>query len=139
MGNILRILVVFCLAYGLKINLAISKVCGIRVSHDQVVSMADWTGCEAGDRLTLIKAVLGGLGIVFSLFLAPYSILSSLEKLHARFFWGGNKNKRKMAWIKWDKILAYFKNGGLEVGTLRPSLMQACWASCAPSTPPTRG
>ncbi|KAL4565983.1 hypothetical protein LXL04_030092 [Taraxacum kok-saghyz] len=34
------------------------------------------------------------------------------------FFWGGSENKRKLAWIKWDKILAAREKGGLEIGSI---------------------
>ncbi|XP_071713078.1 uncharacterized protein [Rutidosis leptorrhynchoides] len=53
---------------------------------------------SAGGRLTLVKAVMGSI---------------------ARFFWGGNNSVKKMAWLKWDKVLAPFDKGGLNVGSLK--------------------
>ena len=45
-----------------------------------------------GGRLTLVKAVLGNVGIYYmSLFKVSESTLSSLERLRARFFWGQTK------------------------------------------------
>ncbi|XP_071699246.1 uncharacterized protein [Rutidosis leptorrhynchoides] len=72
-----------------------------------------------GGRYTLIKSVLGSLGIYYlSLFRAPISIIKSLEKKRARFFWGGCKEKRKMAWIKWEQTIASLENGGLGIGSI---------------------
>ncbi|GKC12361.1 RNA-directed DNA polymerase, eukaryota, reverse transcriptase zinc-binding domain protein [Tanacetum coccineum] len=44
---------------------------------------------SSGGRLTLIKSVLGSLGIYyFSIFKVPEAVLKVLESLHALFFWG---------------------------------------------------
>nr|GEV35059.1 putative RNA-directed DNA polymerase, eukaryota, reverse transcriptase zinc-binding domain protein [Tanacetum cinerariifolium] len=69
----------------------------IRVLH--VFHLASGTGCAAGcfpftylglsigGHLTLIKAVLGSLGIYYlSIFKAPETILNSIESLRSRFF-----------------------------------------------------
>ncbi|GKC51177.1 hypothetical protein Tco_1073922 [Tanacetum coccineum] len=54
-----------------------------------------------GGRLTLIKAVLGSLGIYYmSIFKCPESVINALESMRATFFWGGSGDNRKMAWIK---------------------------------------
>ncbi|GKA41365.1 hypothetical protein Tco_0733958 [Tanacetum coccineum] len=51
-----------------------------------------------GGRLTLIKSVLGSLDIYYlSIFRAPESVLQDLKRIRAKFFWGGNKDKNKMA------------------------------------------
>ncbi|GJW45392.1 RNA-directed DNA polymerase, eukaryota, reverse transcriptase zinc-binding domain protein [Tanacetum coccineum] len=38
-----------------------------------------------------------------------------------RFFWGGNTEVDKVAWIAWDKALLPRTNGGLGIGSLKPS------------------
>ncbi|GJR65249.1 putative RNA-directed DNA polymerase [Tanacetum coccineum] len=44
-----------------------------------------------GGRLTLIKSVLGGLGVYyFSTFKAPKKIIDKLESIRRNFFWGGS-------------------------------------------------
>nr|GEZ02953.1 RNA-directed DNA polymerase, eukaryota, reverse transcriptase zinc-binding domain protein [Tanacetum cinerariifolium] len=48
MENITRILNIFYIASGLKINFHKSNVFGVGVSNSEVVSMAACTGCEAG-------------------------------------------------------------------------------------------
>nr|GEX66957.1 hypothetical protein [Tanacetum cinerariifolium] len=100
--------------------------------------MASRTGCAAGcfpftylelpigGRLTLIKAVLGSLGIYYlSIFKAPEKILNSMESLRSRFFWGGSQDSRNMAWVKWSQVLSSFEKEGLQIGSLK--------APCSPS------
>ena len=73
-----------------------------------------------GGRLTLIKSVLGSLGIYYmSIFKCPDSVINLLESLRASFFWGGNGDKKKMAWIKWENVLASFEKGGMGIGSLK--------------------
>nr|GEV36721.1 hypothetical protein [Tanacetum cinerariifolium] len=60
-----------------------------------------------GGRLTLIKAILGSLGMYyFSIFKVPESILKNLESIRALFFWGGSHSSQKLAWVKWLNVLA---------------------------------
>ncbi|GKC96937.1 RNA-directed DNA polymerase, eukaryota, reverse transcriptase zinc-binding domain protein, partial [Tanacetum coccineum] len=83
--------------------------------------------------LTLIKSVLGSLGIYYlSIFRAPESVLQDLERIRANFFWGGNKDKNKIAWVKWPIILNSFDKGGLNIGSLKAfnlALLQK-WRCC---------
>nr|GFA30597.1 RNA-directed DNA polymerase, eukaryota, reverse transcriptase zinc-binding domain protein [Tanacetum cinerariifolium] len=73
-----------------------------------------------GGQFTLIKSVLGSLGIYyFSLFKSPETVINTLEKYHARFFWGGASEKRKMVWVRWDQALASHEKGGLNIGSLK--------------------
>ncbi|GJU81763.1 putative RNA-directed DNA polymerase, eukaryota, reverse transcriptase zinc-binding domain protein [Tanacetum coccineum] len=73
-----------------------------------------------GGRLTLIKSVLGSLGTYFfSLFKAPGVVIKYLEKLRRNFFWGGDMESNKMAWISWKKICSPSTCGGLGVGSLQ--------------------
>nr|GEU43633.1 RNA-directed DNA polymerase, eukaryota [Tanacetum cinerariifolium] len=59
-----------------------------------------------GGRLTLIKAVLGSLGIYYlSIFKAPETILNSMKSLCSRFFWAGYQDYRNMVWVKWVAAL----------------------------------
>ncbi|GJR79063.1 RNA-directed DNA polymerase, eukaryota, reverse transcriptase zinc-binding domain protein [Tanacetum coccineum] len=118
--NIIRVLHVFYLASGLKINIHKSNIYGIGVREDEVHNMASNAGCIAGGRLTLIKSVLGSLGIYYlSIFRAPESVLNDLERIRSNFFWGGNQDGRKMAWVKWPIILNSYDNGGLNIGSLK--------------------
>ncbi|GJX93478.1 hypothetical protein Tco_0348064, partial [Tanacetum coccineum] len=130
LDNIIRVLHVFYLASGHKINIHKSNIYGIGVSVEEVLNMASNSGCALGslpfaylglligsnmrmlsnwkvliDRfhsrlsswkanllsigghLTLIKAVLGSLGIYYlSIFKASEAVLNSLERAHSTFF-----------------------------------------------------
>ncbi|GKD61016.1 putative RNA-directed DNA polymerase, eukaryota, reverse transcriptase zinc-binding domain protein [Tanacetum coccineum] len=123
--NIIRVLHVFYLASGLKINIHKFNIYGIGVNEEEVSNMASNAGCIAGNipfnyiglpidsnmksiaswkmlvdrfhlrlstwkanllsiggRLTLIKSVLGSLGIYYlSIFKAPESVLQDLERI----------------------------------------------------------
>lgn len=70
-------------------------------------------------RLTLLKSVLGSIGMNYlSFFPVPLSVLHSLESLKARFFWGAYLGKRRTHKVSWDRVLASKKEGGLGVGSL---------------------
>ncbi|GJZ44472.1 hypothetical protein Tco_0591727 [Tanacetum coccineum] len=86
------------------------------------IRLSGWKGnmLSSGGRLTLIKSVLGSLGIYyFSIFKVPEAVLKTLESLRASFFWGATGDSRKRAWIKWSNILASLDKGGLGVGSLK--------------------
>ncbi|GKB52080.1 RNA-directed DNA polymerase, eukaryota, reverse transcriptase zinc-binding domain protein [Tanacetum coccineum] len=73
-----------------------------------------------GGRLTLIKSVLGSLGIYYlSFFKALDSVLKTLESIRALFFWGGSQGSSKLAWVKWPTVLASLGKGGLGIGSLK--------------------
>ncbi|GJR83012.1 RNA-directed DNA polymerase, eukaryota, reverse transcriptase zinc-binding domain protein [Tanacetum coccineum] len=128
--NIIRVLNVFYLASGLKINIHKSNIYGIVFNKDEVYNMASNAGCIAGNipfnylglpigsnmksiaswkmlidcfrsrlstwkasllsiggHLTLIKSVLGSLGIYYlSFFRVPESVLNDLERIRSNFF-----------------------------------------------------
>jgi hypothetical protein len=85
-----------------------------------------------GGRLVLLKAVLSSLPVYFlSFFKAPAGIISSIESIFKRFFWGGGEGNRKIAWINWDTICLPKAEGGLGVrrmGAFNISLLgKWCW------------
>ncbi|GJW73546.1 putative RNA-directed DNA polymerase, eukaryota, reverse transcriptase zinc-binding domain protein [Tanacetum coccineum] len=72
-----------------------------------------------GGRLTLAKSVLGSLGVYFfSTFKAPKMIIKKLESIRRKFFWGGSSDVNKIAWVAWDRVIASFSKGGLNIGSL---------------------
>ncbi|XP_071687390.1 uncharacterized protein [Rutidosis leptorrhynchoides] len=84
--------------------------------------LASWKArlLSSGGRLTLIKSVLGSVGIYFmSLFVFPVTVINKIEAIIMRFFWGSNNSKRKMAWVKWDNALASYEKGGLNICSLK--------------------
>ncbi|KAL7603581.1 uncharacterized protein LOC111910671 [Lactuca sativa] len=55
--------------------------------------------------LTLIKSILGSLGIYFfSLFSLPATICHSLEALRVRFFLGVDEGQHRIHWVNWKLI-----------------------------------
>ncbi|GJY01854.1 RNA-directed DNA polymerase, eukaryota [Tanacetum coccineum] len=66
-----------------------------------------------GGRLTLLKSVLGSTPIYsMSMYKAPKSVLNKMEALRRDFFNGVQGHDRKIAWIKWAKVLLQKKEGG---------------------------
>ncbi|GKB00050.1 reverse transcriptase domain-containing protein [Tanacetum coccineum] len=49
----------------------------------------------------------------------PLETLNMLESLPASFLLGDSGGNKKMAWIKWDNILASHDKGGLGIGSLK--------------------
>ncbi|GJZ23911.1 RNA-directed DNA polymerase, eukaryota, reverse transcriptase zinc-binding domain protein [Tanacetum coccineum] len=114
MDNIIRILNVFYLASGLKINISKSNLYGVGVSSIDIESM------PAGGRLTLIKSSWEHWRSIASpIFKVREDVLKTLESLRALFFSGATGDSRKLAWIKWSNILASLEKGGLGVKVLK--------------------
>nr|GEV59732.1 RNA-directed DNA polymerase, eukaryota [Tanacetum cinerariifolium] len=67
-----------------------------------------------GGRLTLLKSVLGSSPVYnMSLFKVPKIVLNKMEGMRKKFFNGMQDGERKIAWVKWSKVLAAKKHGGL--------------------------
>ena len=99
-----------------------------RISHWQgfvdrfQTKLSSWKASllSIGGRLTLIKSILGSIGIYYmSIFKVPVCIINRLESIRAKFFWGGDADRRKLAWVKWDTVMASLDKGGLGVGSLK--------------------
>ncbi|GJU81649.1 RNA-directed DNA polymerase, eukaryota [Tanacetum coccineum] len=73
---------------------------------------------SVGGRLTLLKAVLGSTPIYnMSIYKVPKSVLHTMESLRRNFFNGVQADERNITWIKWPKVLASKKYGGLGVSS----------------------
>ncbi|GKA52201.1 RNA-directed DNA polymerase, eukaryota [Tanacetum coccineum] len=73
---------------------------------------------SVGGRLTLLKSVLGLTPIYnMSLYKVPKSVLHSMESIRRNFFNGVQGDERKITWVKWSKVLASKKYGGLGVSS----------------------
>nr|GEZ14506.1 RNA-directed DNA polymerase, eukaryota [Tanacetum cinerariifolium] len=108
---------------GLPIGSNMSRINNWKPLIDRFHSrLSSWKAnlLSIGGRLTLIKSVLGSLGIYYlSIFKAPELVLKDLERSRASFFWGSTIDNKKMAWIKWSNILPSFDKGGLNIGSLK--------------------
>ncbi|GKA17763.1 RNA-directed DNA polymerase, eukaryota [Tanacetum coccineum] len=83
-------------------------------------------------RLTLLKSVLGSSPIyAMSLYKVPKSVLSSMEAIRRKFFYGSQEADKNITWVKWSKVLAAKQFGGLGVSSLfslnRALLMRWVW------------
>ncbi|GJT57955.1 RNA-directed DNA polymerase, eukaryota [Tanacetum coccineum] len=73
---------------------------------------------SVGGRLTLLKSVLGSTPIYnMSIYKVPKSVLQTMESIRRNFFNGVQCDERKIVWIKWAKVLASKKYGGLGVSS----------------------
>nr|GEV92479.1 RNA-directed DNA polymerase, eukaryota [Tanacetum cinerariifolium] len=73
---------------------------------------------SVGGRLTLLKSVLAFTPIYnMSIFKVLKSVLNLMESLRRNFFNGIQDGDRKIAWVKWSKVLASKKYGGLGVSS----------------------
>ncbi|GJZ37647.1 RNA-directed DNA polymerase, eukaryota [Tanacetum coccineum] len=71
-----------------------------------------------GGRLTLLKSVLGATPIYnMSLFKVPKTVLNLMESIRRDFFYGFHGEAKKIFWVKWSKVLAAKKFGGLGVSS----------------------
>ncbi|XP_071714352.1 uncharacterized protein [Rutidosis leptorrhynchoides] len=125
--NTIQVLNDFYRYSGLKINVAKSFLFGLGIQdsvlddyiHDFGLSGWKVNMLSIGSRYTLLKAVLGSLGIYYlSLFKCPDGIIKELEGLRSNFFWGSNDTNKKLHWIKWNQALNTFENGGLDIESL---------------------
>jgi len=66
-----------------------------------------------------------------SLFKSSSGIISSIESLLNKFFWGGREDHKKVSWIGWHNVCLQKEFGGLEVRQLREFnyalLGKWCW------------
>ncbi|GKC44506.1 putative RNA-directed DNA polymerase [Tanacetum coccineum] len=108
---------------GLPVGVNMKKiVCWNGIVEKVKKNLAGWKSkmISYGGRLTLVKSVLGSLPLYyFSLFRAPVHVIKKLESVRQNFFWGGNDEKKKLAWVKWDRVISKSSLGGLDIGSLK--------------------
>jgi hypothetical protein len=96
--------------------------------------LSGWQGwfLSFGGRLTLLKSVVTALPVyALSFFKAPSGIISSIESLLIKFFWGGSEDHRKISWVGWRSICLRKEYRGLGVRQLNvfneAFLGKRCW------------
>ncbi|GJY86968.1 hypothetical protein Tco_0500994 [Tanacetum coccineum] len=79
--------------------------------------------CSRGDLpFTYMGLPIGSLPLYyFLMFCVPSNVIKQLESIRKNFFWGGVGEGKKLAWVKWDTLLASNGDGGLNIGSLRAS------------------
>nr|GEX35549.1 RNA-directed DNA polymerase, eukaryota, reverse transcriptase zinc-binding domain protein [Tanacetum cinerariifolium] len=95
-----------------------SLLMGARLPSSNFIEVLNKEIRWPGGRLTLLKSVLGSTPIYnMSLYKVPKTVLNSMESIRRNFFNGIREGERKIAWVKWTKVLASKKNGGLGVSS----------------------
>ncbi|GJZ99753.1 hypothetical protein Tco_0672304 [Tanacetum coccineum] len=120
-----------CTYLGLPIGANMSRTTNWSILIDRFQKrLSNWK-CKTlsyGGRLTLIKSVLGSLGVYFfSIFKSPISIIKKLESIRRNFFWGGNSEEKKIAWVAWDKVIGPRDQGGLGIMSLKVFNLKWWW------------
>ena len=73
---------------------------------------------------TLIKAVaLAIQTYAMSCFKIPDSLCEEMTSLIRNFWWGQQKEKRKMAWLSWDKLCTLKSHSGMGFKHLNSSIL----------------
>ncbi|GJZ56640.1 RNA-directed DNA polymerase, eukaryota [Tanacetum coccineum] len=53
-----------------------------------------------------------------SIFKTPIAVIKEIEAIRNQLFLGADTDENKMTWIKWNKVMASKKDGGLGIGSL---------------------
>ena len=65
--------------------------------------------------MTMLKSVLSHIpSHAMSCFQLPVSICQQIQSTLTRFWWDDNMEKKKMAWIAWQKLIRPKEQGGLD-------------------------
>ena len=104
---------------GLPTYVGSSKKRIFQVIQDRVwKKLKGWKGqclSQAG-REILIKAVAQSIPTyAMQCFRLPKSILDGMERMCRSFFWGQQKEEKKLAWVAWEKMFLPKKEGGLGI------------------------
>ncbi|GJV99272.1 RNA-directed DNA polymerase, eukaryota [Tanacetum coccineum] len=131
--GIMQILHCFSLSSGLKINLSKSQLLGVGVDSATVYSAALNIGCSVmktpfkylgvmvGGNMAKLKAwdetILKLKSRLSKWKINTLSIGVASRYLNRNFFNGVQGDERKISWVKWSKVLASRKHGGLGVSS----------------------
>ncbi|XP_071709331.1 uncharacterized protein [Rutidosis leptorrhynchoides] len=96
--SLLHLLKCFELASGLKINMRKSNLLGVGIPNDEVKVLADDIGCDMGS------------------FPFKYLGFPISTKIKKNSDW---KVGKKISWVKWDRVILPFSDGGLSSGSLK--------------------
>ncbi|KAK3225459.1 hypothetical protein Dsin_005321 [Dipteronia sinensis] len=69
---------------------------------------------SVGGKDTLIKAVIQSIPTyAMGIFRLPKGLIKEIQRLCARFWWGGTDENRKIHWCAWDRLCSAKSEGGL--------------------------
>ncbi|GKD04387.1 putative RNA-directed DNA polymerase, eukaryota, reverse transcriptase zinc-binding domain protein [Tanacetum coccineum] len=111
-----------CTYLGLSIGAKMSRCANWKKLIEKFqMRLSSWKSktLSFGGRLTLVKSILGSLGVYyFSTFKAPSKVINTLEGIRRNFFWGGSMDEKRISWIAWDKAISPISKGGLVIRSI---------------------
>ncbi|KAF5807675.1 putative RNA-directed DNA polymerase [Helianthus annuus] len=129
--NVVRVLRIFHLCSGLKINLAKSSLFGIEVDSSELSSMAGYIGCQADKFPFKYLGLWVGANMnrvanwrpVYDVFDSRLSVwkaktLSVGAKIR-KFLWCGGESRGKIHWVAWNHVAISKERGGLGLSKLK--------------------
>ncbi|KAE8655648.1 hypothetical protein F3Y22_tig00117021pilonHSYRG00103 [Hibiscus syriacus] len=127
--NVRRVLLIYELLVGLKINLVKSKIYGINIEEDVLVDWSKEIGCSVvgleGEFSSISRE--GGVDqicFVLSSHLFPFFISNStsgaaeIKLYNGSIFMGGSNDKRNIHWVNWGLVCKPRRLGGLGIPNL---------------------
>nr|GEZ37703.1 tRNA isopentenyltransferase [Tanacetum cinerariifolium] len=137
--NLMRIFKCVQNVPGFKIIYLKTKIYGVGIKNDEIERLANRIGVSPGFLPFVYLGLPTNVGAIgarksslyyFLLFRAPVHVNKKLESMRQNFFWGGNDEKKKLAWVKWDQVISKSSVGGLDVGSLKAcnlALLEKWW------------
>nr|GEX04891.1 RNA-directed DNA polymerase, eukaryota [Tanacetum cinerariifolium] len=122
-SGITKILKCFSLLSGFKINLKKSHLLGVGLTNEVIEAAAENLGCATMKTpFKYLGVMVGGncskvQALEDTISKMPNAVLHMLESIHRNFFNGVHYDERKITWVKWSRILASKKYGGLGVSS----------------------
>ncbi|GKA50750.1 RNA-directed DNA polymerase, eukaryota [Tanacetum coccineum] len=106
---------------GIKVGAPMSRLNSWKdITAKISLRLSEWKlkSLSIGGRYTLLKSVFTSIPIYhMSLFKVPAGNLKEMESLRRNLFNGMDRSEKKMVWIRWEKLLASKKNGGLGISS----------------------
>ena len=69
-----------------------------------------------GGRVCLLKSLLALIPLFYmSLFKLPAKVEEEIRKIQLKFLWDWNKENKKIAWIKWERVHKEKEKGDWEL------------------------
>nr|GEZ74861.1 RNA-directed DNA polymerase, eukaryota, reverse transcriptase zinc-binding domain protein [Tanacetum cinerariifolium] len=93
---------------------------GVGIPRADTTAAATRLGCSVmKSPFKYLGVMVGGSTPIYcmSLYKVPKSVLHSVESIRRKFFNGTQGDEKKVTWVKWSKVLAVKKHGGLGVSS----------------------
>ncbi|PWA56609.1 RNA-directed DNA polymerase, eukaryota, Reverse transcriptase zinc-binding domain protein [Artemisia annua] len=118
--KVARILRVFHLCSGLKINIHKSHLFGIGVNGGEIEDMAAVLGCRVGNIPFDYLGIRVGANMnkISQWSTAPAKVLEQMDRLRKNFLWSGSNEVKKVHWVSWETVTTTKADGGLGIAKL---------------------